>query len=129
MSDKEVIYRYSLAFRQKLVSEIEEGKFKIYEAARIYDLSPQSIYNWLRQLGKNHLIKKVVRVEMKGEADRMRQLEKEKQQLESALAQAHLKIMALESLVEVAGDHYGVNLKKNFGIPPSKGVLKDKQRK
>jgi hypothetical protein len=49
---------------------------------------------------------------MKDETDRLKQLEKEKEALESALAQAHLKIITLESLLEVAEEHQQKDLKK-----------------
>lgn len=114
--DKKGLYiRYSMAFKQHVVNQIESGQYSVVEAGRLYEVSYQSIYNWLRQLGKSGIIKQYVRIEMKREIDRLRQLEKEKQELESALAQAHLKILALESLLEVSQEHYGVDFKKNFG--------------
>jgi len=81
--------RYSKAFKQKVISEIEAGKFTILEACRIYDIgSSASVYVWLRKFGKNHLITKTVRVEMKNETDKLKELERQKVELESALAQS-----------------------------------------
>lgn len=113
-------YRYSMAFKQKVISEIEFGKYSLREASKIYSISDQSLYNWLRNFGKNHLIGKIVRVEMKGEADRIKQLEEEKKELESALAKAHLKIITLESTMEVAEEIYKIDFKKNVGLKGSK---------
>jgi len=121
MPGQKISYRYSLAFKQKIVSEIESGKFSIGEARRIYDIKGcETIQGWLKRLGKHHLLARVVRIEMKGEKDRLKQLEREKKQLESALAQEHLKNICLEALIESAEEHYGVNLKKNFGDKASK---------
>ena len=108
-------YRYSLSFKQKVVSEVESGLYTVTEAERVYGVSDKSIYNWLRQLGKDHLINRIVRVEMRGESDRLKELEKEKQKLEAALAQAHLKILVLESTIESAEELYKIDLKKKFG--------------
>ena len=113
-------YQYSMAFKQKAISEIETGKYSLREASKIYNVSEVSLYKWLRQFGKNHLIGKIVRVEMKGEADRIKQLEAEKKELESALAKAHLKIITLESTMEVAEEIYKIDLKKNVGTKASK---------
>ena len=115
-----VSYRYSMAFKQKVIREIESGKYSLREASKIYSISDQSLYNWLRKLGKNHLIGKIVRIEMKGEADRIKQLEAEKKELESALAKAHLKIITLESTMEVAEEKYKIDFKKNSGLKGSK---------
>jgi transposase len=115
-----IMYTYSIAFKQKVVNEIEPGKIgSAYEAQRLYDIrGNRTIYDWVRKLGKNELIGKVVRVETKDEKDKIRQLEQEKRQLEKALAQAHIKVVALESLIEVAEEHYGVDFKKNFTAKP-----------
>ncbi len=121
MKDRRVIHQYSTAFKQKVVSEIESGEISIADAKSIYGINGgQTVQNWIKKLGKNHLLSKIVRIEMKGEKDRIRELEKEKEQLESALAQTQLKVITLESLVESAGEHYGVDLKKNFGSKESK---------
>ena len=123
-------YRYSLSFKQKLISEIESGIYTIKEAQRVYGVSDHSLYNWIRQFGKEYLINRTVRVEMRGEADRVKELEKEKQKLETALAQAHLKIMVLESTIESAEEKYHIELKKKSGTKaPVNASVKRKNRK
>jgi transposase-like protein len=110
-----------MAFKQKVIDEIESGKYSLRQAVKIYSISPQSLYDWLRQFGKNHLIGKTVRIQMKHEADKIKQLEAEKKELESALAQAHLKIIALESTIEVAEEKYKIDFKKKSGSKASNG--------
>lgn len=116
MSRREINYRYSPAFKQKVISEIESGQLTIAEARKIYDIKSQpTIYEWLRKYGKNHLINKVVRVEMKDEKDKLKELERQKRELESALAQSHLKNLCLEALIECVEERYQVDVKKTFG--------------
>ncbi len=63
-----VNYRYSEAFKLKIGSEIEKGSLTVSEAMQLYEISGNNtIYNWLRKYGKNHLINKIVRIEMKDE--------------------------------------------------------------
>ena len=63
-----IFNRYSLGFKQKVVSEIETGELTLGDAQRIYDIrGSDTIQNWMRKLGKNHLLNKVVRIEMKDE--------------------------------------------------------------
>jgi transposase-like protein len=52
--------RYSSAFKQKVIIEVEEGIYNISEASRVYKVSTKSIYKWLTELGKDHLINKIV---------------------------------------------------------------------
>ena len=63
------------------------------------------------------------------EIDRIKELEREKQELESALSQAHLKILCLETLVDETEKHFGVDVKKNYGIKPPKASFKAKKGK
>ena len=113
---RSTVIRYSFAFKQKVISEIESGKYSIEEAKRIYGIGgSETIQRWLKLYGKEHLLCKVVRVEMRGEKDRIKALEKRERELEKALADAHLKLIAMETLIENAKLHYNLDLKKNFG--------------
>ncbi|MFQ5448944.1 MAG: transposase [Saprospiraceae bacterium] len=123
MSGQRIIKRYSIAFKQKVVSEIESGKLTVSGARKVYDITGiGTIENWLKKLGKSHLLNKVVRIEMLDEKDKIKELEREKSALESALAQTQLKLLAMESLLETAEEHYGLDfqeIKKNVGMKPS----------
>jgi len=120
--------QYSTAFKQKIVREIESGKLNINGARRLYSISGGStIQNWIKKLGKLHLLTKVVRIELKDEISKLKQLEKEKKELESALAQAHLKLLTYESLIEVAEEELGIDLKKN--LKPKQLISREKRSK
>jgi len=105
-----------MAFKQKVVSEVESGKKSIGEVRREYGINGKmTIQRWINKFGKNHLLHRVVRIEMKDETSRIEELERDKRELESALAHSHLKILALESLVEIAKEKYNIDLKKKSG--------------
>lgn len=117
--ERQKIIRYSAAFKLKVVSEIERGELTVAEARRLYDIrGAATVNNWLRRLGREHLLPRVIRIEMKGEKDRIKELERRNRQLEKALADAHLKVLALESVIEIAEEDYGVDFKKK---PDTKG--------
>lgn len=110
-----VCRRYSDAFRRKVVDEIERGELSISQAQRLYDIGGNTtIQRWIIVLGKNHLLAKRVRIEMPKEIDRLKRLEAEKKELESALAKAYLRVMSLESMLELAGEEVGVDLLKKY---------------
>jgi transposase len=118
--------RYSISFKQQVVKEIESG-LGIEAARRRYQIKGgATIQNWIKKFGKNHLLNKIVRVEMKGEQDRVKQLEAEVRKLKIALADATLAKDALEALVEVVNEHYRTDVKKNLGSQPFKEHLKQK---
>jgi transposase-like protein len=120
MSGEKVVNRYSLAFKQKVVSDIESGKLYVYQAQKLYDIAGgATIPSWIKKLGKNHLLAKVIRIEMQDEPSKLKFLERQKRELESALAQAHVKLLSLESLIVCVEDHYHIDVKKTFGTTAS----------
>jgi transposase-like protein len=111
---KETI-RYSISFKQKVVREVEKGA-SFAQTRRRYDIKgAYTIQKWIKQFGKDHLLNKIVRIEMKGEKDRVKELEEEVKRLKIALAEATMAKDLLGTLVEVANRHYKTDLKKNFG--------------
>lgn len=106
--------RYSQAFKQQIISDIENGNITISQARKKYDIKGScTIQKWIKSADKHHLLNKVVRIQMPGEIERIKQLEQEKHKLESALARAYLKIDALEQVIELAEKDYKVDLKKS----------------
>lgn len=117
-----VTIRYSISFKQKVIREIEEEGLTNQEAARKYGIKGGStIANWLKKYGKNHLLNKVVRVEMKGEKDEVKRLEQELSKLKEAYADLSLKYQCNEKIIELATDELSLDLKKNFGESASGG--------
>lgn len=125
--ERKTLIRYSISFKQKVVKEIEAEGLNISEVARRYDIKGgQTIQNWIRRFGQNHLLSKIVRVEMKGEKDRVKELEGELKRVKLALADATLKNDVLETIITMVNDHYQTDVKKNLGLQPSKVIMKKK---
>jgi transposase-like protein len=110
------IIRYSSAFKLKVVSEIESGKFTFGEARRIYDIGGSTtIQRWVKKYGRHHLLNKVIRIEMKDEKDKIKELQNQIKALERVLSQSQVDNLCWKSLVEVINEKYGIDAKKNFG--------------
>jgi transposase-like protein len=123
---KEIV-RYSISFKRKVVGEIEQEGLTFGSARRRYGIKGgATIQRWVRKFGKNHLLNKIVRVEMKGEQDRVKQLEAEIKKLKMALADATMEKHALQTLIEIVNEHYHTDVKKNLGQQPSKEVTRKK---
>lgn len=118
MQEQRSVIRYSPAFKRKIVEEIESGKFTVGEVRRIYDIKgSDTIERWLKKFGREHLLSRVIRVEMRDEKDKLKELERQKRELESALAQAHLKILSLETMIDIAEDRFDIKIKKKSDTP------------
>ena len=114
-----VLHHYSEAFKRSVVAEVESGRYTVLEAASAHQVNFTSIYAWMKKMGSEDTQTRIERFEMPNERNRIKELEKEKRALESALAQAHMKILLLESTVEVLEEKTGVKVKKKTDTPSS----------
>lgn len=109
--EQHVIKRYSSAFKLKVVNEIESGKLSITQAQKIYDIGgAATIGSWIRNLGRNHLLSKVVRIEMKDEQNNNKKLNERVRKLEKLLADKELDNLMNEAFLELLAEDYGVDL-------------------
>jgi len=106
--------QYSVAFKQQVVADLENGRFRsILAASEHYGIGgAKTIRHWLKRFGKNHLIPKVVRVEKPEEADQIRQLKKQIRQLQEALGKTQMKSVLNESFLEIACERLGVDVEE-----------------
>ena len=70
------IRRYSESMKLHVVEEVESGRMSAREASNFYDIgNRRTVYRWVRKYGKSKRRTKVVRVIMKSELERIRELE------------------------------------------------------
>ena len=104
---KEVI-RYSEAFKLKVVSELESGKFgSRAEAQNAYGIkSSNTLRCWLKKYGKTHLLPRIVRVETVNEKDHLKALRSEISQLKEAVADSKVQELIHRAAFEVVCEKY-----------------------
>jgi transposase len=109
--EQRVIKNYSSAFKLKVVNEIESGKLSVNQAMEIYDIGGNTtISRWIKNLGRNHLLSKIVRIEMKDENDKLKELKERVRQLEKLLANKELDGLMNEAFLELLAEDQGVDL-------------------
>ena len=97
--------RYSMAYTRQVVAQLESGRFRSIEQARMhYGIGGMgTVRRWLRQFGKNHLMPKVVRVETPDEPDRIRRLKQEIGQLREVLGRTQMQNVLNEAFKKKHG--------------------------
>ena len=105
--------RFSEDFKLKLVKSYESGEFSVGEMAKIYDINPQTIYRWIYKYSMYNK-QSIQVVEMKdSQAQRMKQMEARIKELERTVGQKQMNIDYLEKMIELAKEHYDIDVKKN----------------
>ena len=103
-----VTYRYSEAFKQKVVNEIESGHHSIYSAKRAYGIGGDgTLYYWIKKMGKLTLLNKIVRIEMPQEKDQIKELQGQIKELKEALVKMQVKQLRTDCDLEVAMEMLG----------------------
>jgi transposase-like protein len=108
--------RYSEAFKQQVLRELEEGKFSsAYGAARAYGIrGGWTIQKWMLRYGREHLMRKVVRVETPKEVNEVKELRKRMRELEKALADAHIDARLDAAYLKIACRAAGIENVEDF---------------
>lgn len=107
--------RYSESFKLQIVKEVESGLL-IESVKSKYGISGSAtIQTWLRKYGRDHLLNKIIRIEMPNEIDRIKELEKELSKTKEALADSYMIQRLLENVINNANKEYSTDLKKSFG--------------
>lgn len=119
--------RFSEDFKLKIVQEYESGKYSVYEMEKIYDIANQSIYSWIYKYSEYNK-KSIQVVEMKdSQSQKIKKMEARIKELEQAVGQKQMNIDYLEKMIDLAKEHYDIDIKKNSNTLQSGGsrTIKD----
>jgi transposase-like protein len=126
------VVRYSEAFKQQVVEELEAGRFgSPYEASQAYGVDQGTVKRWAKQYGKAHLLRKVLRVAKPDEPGEIKRLKDRVRRLEAALADSHMDQALDESFFEILCEQTGVDpeaFKKKHGGKASTGRGKSSKK-
>lgn len=133
MKEKTVM-RYSEAFQQQVVREIETGRFSgVHQARCHYEIGGcDTVSRWMKKFGKNAVMTKVVRVEKQSENDELRRLRERVRKLESAMADQYIAHEIDKSYLEIACEQAGIEdveaFKKKAAGKPATGPKRVSRR-
>jgi transposase-like protein len=126
------VVRYSEAFKQQVVEELGSGRFgSPYEASQAYGVDQSTVKRWVKQYGKAHLLRKVIRVAKPDEPNEIKRLKDRVRRLESALADSHMDQALSESFFEILCEQTGVDpgsFKKKHDGKASTGHAKSSKK-
>jgi transposase-like protein len=125
---KQKIY-FSESIKKQTVADIEKGKASVLQASRELNVAEQTIYNWIYRYSRHLQKNKILVVEEKSESYRTKQLEDRVKDLEAALGRKQLEVELLNKIIEVAGEEYKADIKKNFSKQRFNGSAPTKQQK
>lgn len=123
MSKKIKSCRYSRAFKNEVLREVQKENLTVSEASKYYQVPGKTIYEWLKKEGLAPPKMEVYYVSLSKKNEIMKsveELKKENQELKDALSKLTLKNMCLEELLNAANDDLGIDIKKKIESRQSK---------
>ena len=116
------VRRYSESFKLKVLNELSQGHCSKAQLAKLYGINSSTINEWIRKYDRKDLMNTRVTVNTKDEITRIKQLQKEIEQLKKLLLKKDMDALVDESYLEVAAEQLGyksvLELKKKLSIKP-----------
>ena len=117
-----VVRRYSESFKLKILDELTTGKLNKNQLGKLHGIAPTTINEWIRKYNRKDLMNTRIKVETKDEITRIKQLQKEIEQLKKLLLKKDMDALVDESYLEVAAEKLGyksvIELKKKLNTMP-----------
>ena len=109
---------FSEELKRKIVNDLDNGTTNIQEVASLHEVTRQTVYQWIYRYSDKHTQGTRMIVELESESKKNIALLARVAELERAVGQKQLERDYLAKVLELASDHYGEDLKKNFGTTP-----------
>jgi transposase-like protein len=123
--------KYPLLLKKKIAEEVITEVKEAEEAARDYGVPSYSVRRWVRQYGakvfkektkeviSSPVMKETLKKKQPALEKQIRSLEEENLLLRKKLLESDLQREALNTLIDLAEENYGISLRKNSGAKQS----------
>jgi transposase-like protein len=115
--DERRIRRFSESFKTAKVREIEQGKTKISDICKQYEVSNTNVYRWISKYGKMKTKKIRTIVETESDTQQLLALKKKVAELERIIGQKQILLDFKDKMIDIAEEMYGVDIKKKLTTP------------
>lgn len=104
---------FSTEFKKEKVLMLEQGKIRVSELSKIYEVSQTSIYKWITIYGKLAKTERIV-LEKISEESKNIELMKKIAELERVIGKQQLQLIYKESVIACGSEFLGEDLEKKY---------------
>lgn len=109
---------FSEEFKRGMVAQITSGQTSILAVCRLWNVSKESVYQWVYKYSPDHKRGTTMVVQKDSEASRNVELQKKIAELERILGQKQMVIDFQDKLIDIASKELDIDIKKNFSPGP-----------
>jgi transposase-like protein len=106
--------RFSTDFKKEKVKLIDEGKIRVSELSRMYEVSSTSIYKWMMQYSTKYTRSERIVVEKISEELKTKEHLNRIAELEKVVGQQYLQLLYKDQIIKTASEEYGEDIEKKF---------------
>lgn len=109
---------FSETFKRDKVREIESGQTRISSICKQYSVSDTAVRRWLRKFGFQNQTQERLIIETMSDTLALKTLRERVAELERLVGQKQVEVEFYKQMIDLAQDHYGIEIKKNSSIQP-----------
>lgn len=110
--------RYSEGFRRARVKDFEDGIFGVYQMARLYNVSYQSIYKWIEKYSSQPRTQAIIVEVPNSQSEKLKLLEKQLTEAQNLIGRLQIKNDHLETQLDLALENTSCAQKKRSASKP-----------
>jgi transposase len=118
------VRNFSESFKTEKIRDLEAGTIRICELVREYEITETTVRRWRKKYGKMKKKPERLVVETESDTKKLLELKKRVAELERIVGQKQIMIDFKDKMIELAEEHYQVDIKKNFSTLPSSSTGK-----
>lgn len=117
---------FSEELKREVVKRIERNTLGISQAVREYEVSPQSIYNWIYRYSVHLKKGNIMIVEKKSQTKKMEDYKQRIAELERIVGQKQLELDIANKMLEMGSEYVGFDIKKKYSGKLFSGIASTK---
>jgi len=118
------VRNFSESFKIEKVRELESGTIRICELVEEYEITDTTVRRWKAKYGKVKKKPERLIVETDSDTKKLLDLKMRVAELERIVGQKQIMIDFKDKMIELAEEHYKIDIKKNFSTQPSSSIGK-----
>lgn len=122
------VRHFSDTIKIQKVREIESGQTKISEIVKEYEVASITVYRWMKKFGTMKKKPEKLIVEADSDTVKLLELKKKIADLERTIGQKQILIDFKDKMIELAEEHYKIDIKKNFSTQQSSTTGKTEKK-
>lgn len=108
-------FKFDLAFRRKVSQDYNSGTESLKQVAARYDINFRNVQRWSKEFSYELSEEETTIVMTEQEQKELEALKKQNKQLKEKLDYEQMRTFALETMIDLAKEKLGVDVRKNFG--------------